>query len=441
MRSVKFFQNLIIVVLFSLIILPNYGWADSKPVVTLEQAKKMARQGPDNQLIEINYLKANENVLATKNDLGIGAANSKTMQMSIDNIDLLILEWENAISVLESNIEQWENQLDTVEDVEKTQFINSITEAQEQINHYKYEINDARKERANIFVSQQTYKTIEDNVKSVLDPVQAGADAASDAKQTQPRVIDYKVEEVYFSLLLLEEQLQYQKKTIENLKKDMKIEEIKLDLGMSSLIIINQYEENLRKVEDGLRSTQSIIDNTSRAFKRMLGLPIDFEFRISQANVSSNFDYLVEESSMPDFKTTLRYIRAVDNVEKKLDELDDFPVYNRNEEKYRIAELSLKEAEIQLEQTLISLESNYKASLDNLQLTDKVLNNAYLNLEIARDRYTTAKLQYDLGLISLVELEKIELTLQEAKLNLIKAQQDKHLAYLAYLLARDGIEV
>ena len=101
----------------------------------------------------------------------------------------------------------------------------------------------------------------------------------------------------------------------------------------------------------------------------------------------------------------------------------------------------MENARINLENKIKSLEDNYASKKDRLLVADEKIDNKLIELENARTPYRHADIRYELGLITMVQLEQAEIALLEAELNYQQAQQEKYLAQQAYLMARDGIEI
>ena len=63
------------------------------------------------------------------------------------------------------------------------------------------------------------------------------------------------------------------------------------------------------------------------------------------------------------------------------------------------------------------------------------------NLENAKEKLRQERIKHNLGMISPLELKQQELALLEAEAGYLAAQNRHFLAFRAYMLARDGIEI
>ena len=207
---------------------------------------------------------------------------------------------------------------------------------------------------------------------------------------------------------------------------------------MSTDLDLKEAEVALREAEEAKRQLNSAEEDLRRALLGMVSLPLDFSFDLSKSALNPDaLQKIAPQDKLPDFTLTIRYHRAYQDLLDAEEELEDTSVFDVNE--YRLAELNVEEAKLNLEQTLTDLEDNYLSCLQELNLAISALEDKELSLEKARQRYKTAELQYELGVISSLELKQVEIGLLQAEAEHFTAQADKQLAYQAYLLACEGI--
>jgi len=437
----------LLLVLFFLAVNPLSVNAAS--VITLERALELARsQGEAMQQLYLGSEQASLSLDMMRREFGLGAvgvSDSKTLKKNMQAMESLIDERVTAIRLLEENIAGWEEQkasLDSAEPQEDSPSSGEldilIREAEREKTDYQLELDEIRFAYSKVVQRYYPMKAQEDLVDPQLQPIQSKVDAASDAQLIQPRVISYNVEHLYLLLQELTAQQNHMEKKLSNLQQMVRREQIMLDLGMSTALSLATTEEAVYQAEEGVKNLQNREETMSASFLRLLGLPLDFSFTLYPAEMTAD---LIDgtEITPPDLTQSILYRRALSNVQEKMENLED--TSKSDLRKYRLAELEVEEAELNMETTLKDLQTNYTNSLNALLLAQKTLENTRLGLENARETLAQAELKYRVGSIAGVELEQTELAYDEAALQYQNASDQHYLAYQAYRLAREGISV
>lgn len=414
------------------------------PVITLERAKEMARsQGVDLKLLELGQQQAQVSLDLTRREYGLGAVgiyDSETLKREIDSLEAHIEERRAAIRLLEESIEEWKKEKEQLKpaDPEYAALEEKIDRAYRDIADYQSEIDEIAPVRGQLVPRYYQLKAQEEQVKPLLEPAEDALKATSDALELQPKILDYQVENIYLSLLSLGRQREYQAMVLENLEKMLAREKFKLEIGLSTSLLLSQVEAKLRQVEEAIFNLEVRENSLKRAFNRLVGLPPDFVFQLAPVDLIL-IPYRAYEGFPPDLTGSVNYRRALSNLEKRKRDLEDTSEFDTR--KYELAELKVKEAELELEKTLQELKANYLDKADKYKLAEEEMENAKVNLEDASQFFAKMELKHELGAISRAELEQQELSLAEAELNCWLAKQQLHLSRQAYLLAREGIKV
>ncbi len=415
---------------------------DAAPAITLEKAKSMAReQGMQMRTVELSLSQAEVSLALLRSQYGLGsyytAADLKT---DMEQLETIIDEGVNAIKLLEESIGEWNKEIKELEpdDPAATELLNNIDQAYRDIAVYRQQVDELRPAFASMVPRYYEQKSREDQASSQLRPVEAGLESAQDALITQPKLIDYNVEQIYLTMLAVAEQRIHQEQVEQNMEKGLQREIFMLELGRSTPLSLALAEQRLGQVQEASISLEKREAELQRTFLHMLGLPVDFDFYLAEVNLSIPNEALADEKGSPDLTTTLTYERALETLEKKRKDLDDTSISERNN--YRAAELAVDEAELNLQNTLSSLTNNYLRRAESLDLAVEALRNAELSLQNAGKGLVSARLQFELGMITALDLEQPELSFGEADLKLLAAHQDYHLALQAYHLAQEGID-
>ncbi|MDO9534824.1 MAG: TolC family protein [Bacillota bacterium] len=429
----------VLLLVLTLILFSHVSRADAGAVISLEQAKSLvSEQSKDLRLLDLSRSQAELALAITKSKFGIGSYyDSSDMKKDIDHLEALIEERQNAIRVLESSIEQWKEQKEDPE-ADAAELERQISEAYQEIADYRDMIDTLRPAHVSLVLRYHPAKAQEDAVKPQLEPYEKALDQLSDAQVVQPKLMDYSVEQLYLSLLAFGQQEETLAKAVHLAKRGLEIEELKLRLGMSTVMQVNSAKEQLLQREDALQGLKAEIEEASRNFLYMAGLPSNFKFQLEPVNLDTKYG-IESDGTIPDFTNSLSYRRAFNNLHDAEEELEDASEFNRNE--YRLAEVNVQEAEIQLQKTLFALEKNFFSRKEKFYSAVSAEETAALSLEQAKSRFKTAALQLELGIIAPLALDQAEFALLQAKFAHYSAQMQKRFAFSAYLLALEGIEI
>lgn len=423
------------------IFLGGFAAVEAAPVITLEKAKTMAReQGTQMKTAELSYSQAEISLAQVRSNNNLGSYYTvDDMKKDMDQLEVLIDERVNAVRLLEESIAAWKEEIAGLEaeDPAVGELQNNIDQAYRDISEYNRQLDELRPAYASMVPRYYEEKSKEDQAKPQLRSAETSLESAQDALITQPRIIDYNVEQTYLSLLLVTEQRLQQELVMQNLEKMLQREQKLLELGRSTPLSLAQAEEKLRQGQENSLTLKQREESLHRTFRSKLGLPDVFHYELAQVDLTIDVEMSPVDQIMPDLTSTLTYRRSLETLGQKRKDLDDTSQSNRNS--YRAAVLAVEEAEMNLEQTFTTLTDNYLARAEALGLAAETLRNAEFSLQNSGSGLEKVKLQYRLGMVALLDLEQQEISFREAELKLFTARQDYHLARLAYLLAREGI--
>lgn len=420
---------------------------EAAPLITLERAKTMAlEQGTQLQTTRLAHSQAELSLdqLRSRHDLSPYFTPDQ-LKEEVDQLGALMDERLKAIGLLEENIAAWEKELAALAagNPAAGELQRKIDQASRDIDKYNRQLDELRQPYASMSVRYHEQKALEDQVRSQLRPAQSALASAQVALAIQPRVIEYGVEQSYLSLLALTKQRDHQALAVQNLERMLQMEQKLLELGRSSALRVDQAEERLRQGRQSALSLKQQQESLQRTFRRQLGLPAEFAFSLAEVTLNMPEEHAAVEQmaqtgqNAPDLTATLTYRRNLEELEQRRRDLADAPKSDRH--RYRAAELAVTEAELNLQNSLSALTQNYLARAEALVLAAESLRNSELGRQNSSRTLAKARLQYRLGLISLLELEQQEIASGEAELRLNSARQQYHMALRAYMLAREGI--
>ena len=431
-------------VLFLLVVLagpfsPGYAAVSE---ISLDEAKRMARQnGPDLTMLQLEYETVKEQLAETRSELGIGVYDSRAMKEDIQSLEEAVEEWEDRIAEQEVIIAGLEEKKeDLAEDDERFKEIKEELEEESlQLRKLQEDLTELRKGRANLLVRYRSTKVFEDRFSNQLDPLEKAITSLEDALQVQPQMLDYLVEELYFSQLLLKtresmlyEVLSYQERLLE-------IEELKMELGLATPVEIVEAESIIKESKGDILALQAEKESLARSFQKLLGIPLMTSFELYEEKPSIPDVKRLLALPAPDLKGSVEYRRAWEDLLDAQEELED--TSQRDARKYRLAELEVKEAEMELENILKELEINYENRREALKVAGERYANAENALSLAEHEYALSGAKYVAGVFSGLALEGEKLKVLEKALSYKQAGVNYYLQEQAYGLARRGIEI
>lgn len=408
---------------------------EEDPLISLSEARRMAREiGPEMQRAELEFEMAREQLADV-----VGIYDSVAMRADLEKLEDAVEEWEEKlarqrelIAALEEEKEGLEEEDPRLEEIEE-----ELAEARAEEERLKEERNDLRLGRSQLLIRYRSAKAIEDRMD--VDQLRTMVDRYEDRVEIMPRITDYLVADTYFNLLalggqeeMLQEVLSYQEFLYE-------VELLKHELGLSAAAEVARQEESVRESRQNLQGVKDGAGSLRRAFKMLIGLPLDASFALYDLQPTLPDMEQLEALGPPDLEDAVEYRRAKEDLEDARRDLEDTSPLDAR--KYRVAELEVAEAELELEETLKELQADYEAKKEGLASAGEEYENAKFALQEAERRLEHSRLQYEVGFLSGLAFRGQELELLEKELSYFQARLNYYLKGQAYQLARDGISV
>ena len=197
---------------------------------------------------------------------------------------------------------------------------------------------------------------------------------------------------------------------------DVKNTKIKLDLGMASQTQLTSAQQDLDLSTASLKQLQTKIADERSSLGKILNLPMDREIVVNfeptvdpvpQANIDALVNDTLNKDPMLKLKQT-----AVDEAQYAYDTYND----TMTESKLQM-QTNLASASRDYDDTKRSLEAAMRdtnSKITQIQQNEKTLE---INLQKARDAYTTLSANYQAGMVTLYDLDK-------GKVAILKAESD-----------------
>lgn len=244
------------------------------------------------------------------------------------------------------------------------------------------------------------------------------------------KTLDITVEKLYFAIRDTENTESYLQKKLDLLGMQLRAQRLRVELGLSTNLdeqgIKVQYNQLLNSIYD-LKGTK---DQTTRQLNDLIGRPISAALSTlpvpaSPVNWPLNVDQLLKKA----LDNSLELVQKQRDMQNNREYANDTSgsqkiVYLRQEELTGIEIAGLKE---EIKQNTLALVESFNSAYEAWKT-------ANLNREKTEISYKNAKIKYELGLISRIELDAEEVAYLEALYNEEKASK-------AWLLAKHKIEL
>lgn len=248
--------------------------------------------------------------------------------------------------------------------------------------------------------------------------------------------LDLMVEKLYFALLDLQNTIQLQNKTLLDLGKQLRIERLKIELGLST----KESEQNLiaqytllKNAISGLKSNETaLIWQLNDLMGRELNAPLQIrEENITPVNTLYSDDAIYEKA-VKGFLEIAQKERQIDNYAKDI-------AVEQDRDEQDLLKQDQKMAQIQLVDLKVSLKEKIKALGDQLKSSYLAWETAVLETEKAKIGHEYNEVRYKLGLISELQRDFSEATYLEGMNKEKQAARAWRLVRQQLILAEEGI--
>lgn len=249
----------------------------------------------------------------------------------------------------------------------------------------------------------------------------------------------YDIERKYLSILDLKDNISIQEESHRQLLNTIRIERLKLDIGLTTKIVIDQYLQQAQKSEELLNT---LYNNECLAiwdFNRMIGRELNVSLNLTPVVFTeielNGFDVTLD-------KTTDNYLELEKVKQSIIDKGKYINFYvNEGTDKIEKYEVEIKQNELKKNDIEYSLRIAIQEKFNNLRNVQKKLTDSKSNYITTQINYTQKELQYNLGIISRIALEAEKNNLNIAQMTYIKETYNYYLAARELQLAEKGILV
>lgn len=241
-------------------------------------------------------------------------------------------------------------------------------------------------------------------------------------------MLKFNVENAYYRVLRAEMDLQNARDSLSRAREQLRIVNVSVEAGVSPRSDIFGAENAVASQELVVAFAENYLRQARMDFNGLVGLPL-----VDVITLTSTFEFTPVEFSFNEIKERamerdILYIRLHTNYEIQREVFtvagEFFPsvVYTYHEARrdYNIAKLELQEV-------YRTLELNVRTALLNLESARERFNLMERSLEQARENYRLINLRFEVGLATLLEIERASGEIDEAQAQLLSAIYDYNL--------------
>jgi hypothetical protein len=264
-------------------------------------------------------------------------------------------------------------------------------------------------------------------------------DDAKAKAESQMETAVYTGEELYFTYLQLQDGIALLEKTITLSREQVRIEQLKASLGLSTATEVKKKELALSEINDKLEGLKQSLELSGRSLMRQIGQETDLAFRLDRELSIAGMKEVYDPGQLADLavKNNLDLAvaaRTIDKLEDNLKEAMAPTAKGQLGSRVDAIILAKNNGEQSIRLLARSTAGGLELSRQEISLLEKKVE------EKAAD-YETAKLQASLGLAPKLALQGAELELETAKNDLTKARQDYYLSLRRASLLVKGVAV
>lgn len=381
--------------------------AEASTSLTLSQAKDLAME----KSRTLQTLKINRNKLGVSADLAENTYDSTNINNTIDG-------YVNSIQSMQKQIAE----LDPIGDAAK------ITELQGRVAKYEVLVSKLKENKP----SGSVLDTLKNTSRSTSN---AYEDIARSIKDTE-KILTVNVENMFFGLVDLDNAYQIQQKYLDVLGKQLQIERLKKELGMSTTIEvtsgITKYETTAKLIAD-LKNKRQLL---AWQLNDLMGRDIDLTLVIQPETINPIKEFIdVSQVTAKTLKNSL----AMQQKEREIREYASDYRTQDDADQRKLLGYGKDLASLELADEKESINEKVQSLISTLGNSYKAWEIAKIDKDNAEQQYNNDQHRYDLGIVSKMQLIGSEVTYLQAVSDETKAAEAWLVAKHKIDLAKEGV--
>ena len=241
--------------------------------------------------------------------------------------------------------------------------------------------------------------------------------------QAEMNSIEQTTRKLYYGVLQAQENVDVSKESLEIEKQLLEIAKKKHSLGMLSDLALTNQEYSVTSAENTLIQAEQSLLSAQSSFNMLMNLPTDTELKLTtpleQAEAElPTLDEAID--SMMNNNLNLKYIDyGIEVAEMQYTSLRY--TVSTSSGTYKKAEVAYQNAKIGFEQAKSSMKTNMRTNYYNLADLENQIKTFEATIALTEKSLKVQETQFDLGMITISDVNKTKLSLQQAKQGLTNA--------------------
>jgi outer membrane protein TolC len=223
------------------------------------------------------------------------------------------------------------------------------------------------------------------------------------------------------TIVLSEESIDLMKQNLDVEKQNYEQMKIKNKVGMISDNDLNTEKNKVDSLEKNLNSTQIALDSANKSFEKLIGIKnnekyvIDYDIGYEPFKLDMPLDsYITREVAIDPS------IKAADADVENAKYQRNIGTYETTAYSYEEKENALRLAERTKDDLIKDMKVNIKTCANNIDKTDEDIKAAQLTIDDAKQTYETAKVNFEVGNATKLQLDQASLAVESAELSLLQ---------------------
>lgn len=241
--------------------------------------------------------------------------------------------------------------------------------------------------------------------------------------QAEMNSIEQTTRKLYYGVLQAQENVDVSKESLEIEKQLLEIAKKKHSLGMLSDLALTNQEYSVTSAENTLIQAEQSLLSAQSSFNMLMNLPTDTELKLTtpleQAEAElPTLDEAID--SMMNNNLNLKYIDyGIEVAEMQYTSLRY--TVSTSSGTYKKAEVAYQNAKIGFEQAKSSMKTDMRTNYYNLADLENQIKTFEATIALTKKSLKVQETQFDLGMITISDVNKTKLSLQQAKQGLTNA--------------------
>ncbi|NLY79818.1 MAG: TolC family protein [Lysinibacillus sp.] len=365
--------------------------------------------------INLDMLKINERILLENMDDMEDALDYLTLQR--DKLKRQLRDLEDMKDITPPSGE------DGTETGETPDPTNQIEEQIEFIRKQIYQLED----------QESTSESAKSQLQNQLDTVDLNKTSLANNQEMLLKSMEVSISSIFLNLIMIEDQINFMKDTLETQKQQVEATKIKFQLGLVSRKDFDKATREITELESKIAQLENQLKTEKANFAASIGVTYTGDYTLVKPELGNLVLVTQQKSTEELIKNSYNMENARNTIsvkEKVLERIEDDEDASYRE--VELAELEVEIAKLQLESLEIQLESAINKAYLQLKQQYQALQDAEEKLKNAQVDNGDLHIYFDLGLLSKNDFDAANISVKQAELNYNSAK------YQYYLLTKQA---